>query len=361
MARERIAAALAAGQNGMPMAAANNPLPIYNENHMLVVTDYDPVLKDYLKRDFAIGLKIKGKRASGWPHTWNEQLAIPENTAAVDPRAGFGTVDAPSYRPKTLNANYNRDNWKHAFARCYITGIRYDYFSRRMEQDYGTFEDLTVKDYNDMFVDFARKTSNDFWNGKSALDATDSFEYCGILSQITDNTPIADGTTISDALNTKIANMMARLDYNGMPDVIAMNSATYDLLVKEEQARGIYHREIQTEILPGVKVTGFYTPVGVLPIVLTPFIKPEVDKDGAVTHKIVALNTSMIERIWLFDDGPKVFEIADPEMPLANDSLLTDKFVMDFSNYILHGAQTGAHFTLTKKVSPSATTVTSGN
>lgn len=355
MSRNRFTATLATGEDGGLLRAAGNPVTVYNEDHMLVVGDYDRVLHDYLKRDFAIGLKVKSVRAKGYPHTWNEQLSIPANTQAIDPRVGFGTKEAPSYRPKTLDSDYKRDNWKQAFARAYSTGIRYDYFSRQMEKEYGTFEDLTAKDYTDMFVDFTRKTSNDFWNGKTALDATDSFEYCGVLSQITDVSPIADGTTISDALTTKIANLMARLDYTGMPNVIAMNSATYDLLLKEEQARGLYHREIQTEILPGVKVTGFFTPTGILPIVLTPFIKPEVDaKTGNITHKIVALNTEMIERIWLFNDGPKVFEIANPEMPLANDRLLTDKFVLDFSNYIVHGAQTGAHFVLTKTVKPGA-------
>ena len=354
MARQKFSAALQAGQNGMPLAAAGNPVTVYNEDHMLVVGDYDHILHDYLKRDFAIGLKVNSVRASGYPHTWNEQLAIPENTKAVDPRVGFGTAGAPSYRPKTLNNDYKRDNWKQAFVRCYITGIRYDYFTRRMEENYGTFEDLTAKDYSDMFTDFTRKTCNDFWNGKSALDSTTSFEYSGVLSQITDVTAIADGTTISDALNTKIANAMARLDYSAMPDVIAMNPATYDVLVKEEQARKLYVRPVDAEILPGQKVTGFFTPMGVLPIVLTPFIKPEVATDGKVTHKIVALNTSMIDRIWMFDDGPKVFEIANPDTPLANDRLLTDKFVMDFSNYIVHGAQTGAHFIMTKTVAPTS-------
>lgn len=357
MARQKFSAALMAGQNGMPMmGAAGNPVNVYNEDHMLVVGDYDHVLHDYLKRDFAIGLKVNSVRALGYPHTWNEQLAIPENTKAVDPRAGFGTVDAPSYRPTTLSTDYQRDNWKQAFVRCYITGIRYDYFTRNMERDYGTFEDMTAKDYTDMFTDFTKKTCNDFWNGKSALDATDSFEYSGILSQITDVSAIADGTTISDALNTKIANMMARLDYSAYPDVLAMNPATYDVLVKEEQERKLYVRPIEAEILPGQKVTGFYTPMGVLPIMLTPFIKPEVGTDGSVTHKIVALNTSMIDRIWMFDDGPKVFEIANPDTPLANDRLLTDKFVMSFDNYIVHGAQTGAHFILTKTVKATGTT-----
>lgn len=355
--RNKFSAALATGANGTPLAAAGNPVNVINDGHVLVVSDYDHVLHDYLKRDFALTFKVNSVRASGYPHTWNEQLAIPENTKAVDPRVGFGTAAAPSYRPKDLNTDYKRDNWKQAFCRCYVTGIRYDYFERNLERDYGTFEDMIAKDYNDMMVDYARKTANDFWNGKSKLDATDSFEYAGILSQITDVSAIADGTTISDALNTKIANMMSRLDYSGYPDVICMNPATYDVLVKEEQDRKFYVHQIDAEILPGVKVTGFYTPMGVLPIVLTPFIKPEVADDGSVTHKIVALNTSMIDRIWMFQDGPQVFEIANPATPLANDRLLTDKFIMSFDNYIVHGAQTGAHFILTKKVTPATAKV----
>lgn len=344
-------AVMATDNKGMLVKAATNPVSVYNEDHMIVVGDYDHVLHDYLKRDFALGIKVNSVKAIGYPHVWNEQLNIPDNTVAIDPQAGFGTKENPSYRPTTLKTNYNRDNWHTAFCRAYATGIRYDYFTREMEKNYGTFEDLTAKDYDDMFVDFTRKTADDFWNGTTALDATDKFTYCGVLSQITDVSAISEDVTISDALNTKMANLMARLDYMAQPNVIAMNPATYDLLVKEEQKREIYQRPVEAEILPGQKVTGFYTPLGILPIVLTPFIKPDTTTTaGKTIHKIVALNTSMIDRIWMFNDGPKVFEIANPEMPLANERLLTDKFVLDFANYIVHGAQTGAHFILTKTV-----------
>ena len=340
-------AALATGGNGLPIQAATNPMPVYNEDHMLVVGDYDNVLHDYLKRDFSLGIKVNSVRASGYPHVWNEQKAIPSNTTAVDPKVGFGTTGAPSYKPATLSVNYNRDNWSTAFCRCYATGIRYDFFTREMEKNYGTFEDLTAKDYNDMFVDFTRTTANDFWNGTTTLNSTAAFTYAGVLSQITDMSPIAAGTTISDALNTKIASLMAGLDYAGMPNVIAMNPSTYDILCKQEAARSIYMRNIETEIVPGINVPGFYTPQGLLPIILTPFIKPDTTTEaGKVIHSIVALNTDMIDRIWMFNDGPRVFEIANPDTPLANDRLLTDKFVLDFANYIVHGAQTGAHFIL---------------
>ena len=58
----------------------------------------------------------------------------------------------------------------------------------------------------------------------------------------------------------------------------------------------------------------------------------------------------MIDRIWMFSDAPKVYEIANPDTPLANDRLLTDKFVLDFANYIVHGVDTGMHFILEKTV-----------
>ena len=103
------------------------------------------------------------------------------------------------------------------------------------------------------------------------------------------------------------------------------------------------------EIIPGISVPAFYTPMGKLPIVLTPFIKP-VTGSGKTTHSIVALNTSMIDKLYMFNDGPQTYEIANPDNPLANDRLLTDKFVMDFANYIVHGAHTGAHFIMTYEV-----------
>lgn len=353
MARELYHSAVATAQDGtLVKADATNPITVYNENHMVVVGDYDPVLRDYLKRDFSIGLKVNSVRASGYPHVWNEQKAIPSNTTAIDPRYGFGSAEnGANYRKDTLAADYNRDNWSTAFCRCYTTGIRYDFFSREMQNNYGTFGDLTAKDYNDMFVDFAKVTANDFWNGTTALDSTSAFTYQGVISQIgaANTSGIASGTKIADALVTKITSLMARLDYEGYPDVIAMNPATYDILIKEEQERQIYSRPVDVEIIPGVSVPGFYTPVGVLPILLTPFIKPVV-AEGKTTHQIVCLNSKAIDRIWMFNDGPRVFEIANPEQPYANQSLLTDKFVLDFANYIVHGVSTGQHFILTKEV-----------
>ena len=92
--------------------------------------------------------------------------------------------------------------------------------------------------------------------------------------------------------------------------------------------------------------------MGKLPIVLTPFIKPVVNAEGggSTKHQIVAVNSAMIDRIWMFSDAPKVYEIANPDTPLANDRLLTDKFVLDFANYIVHGVDTGMHFILEKTV-----------
>ncbi len=329
--------------------AATNPITVQNEGHVLVIGDYDHVLHDYLKRDFALTFKVNSVEALGYPHVWNEQKAIPENTTAIDPRKGFGTAENPSYRPTSLNADYKRDNWKQAFARCYVTGIRYDFMDRKMQERYGSFEDLLAKDYNDMFVDFSRKIANDFWNGTGTLDGTAETDlvYCGVLSQITDKTAITAGANIADALTTKIASLMARLDYTNYPDVICMNPATYDILLKQEQARNGYVKQIDTEVIPGINVPAFLTPMGKLPIVLTPFVKPKDNGSGKMEHQIVALNTSMIDKIYMFNDGPVTYEIANPDTPLANDRLLTDKFVMDFSNYIVHGAHTGAHFIMT--------------
>lgn len=356
MPRELYHAAVRTANDGtMIKADATNPITVYNENHMVVVGDYDPVLRDYLKRDFSIGLKVNSVRASGYPHTWNEQKRMPSNTTAIDPRFGFGSAEnGPNYRKETLDSNYDRDNWSTAFCRCYTTGIRYDFFSREMQNNYGTFGDLTAKDYNDMFVDFAKVTANDFWNGTTPLNSTSgsTWTYQGVISQIGagNTSAIAAGTKIADALVTKITNLMARLDYAGYPDVIAMNPATYDILIKEEQERQLYSRPIDVEIVPGVSVPGFYTPVGILPVLLTPFIKPETGEGSKTTHKIVALNSKAIDRIWMFNDGPRIYEIATPEQPLSNPSLLTDKFILDFANYIVHGVSTGQHFILTKEV-----------
>lgn len=348
--RKIVSSALKTDSSGKIMATPGIDI---NEGHALVVSDYEGVLYDYRLRNFAIDLNINPVRATGYPHSFNEQTKIPSNTTAVDPKMGFGTTTPDYAKPSAdLDTDYGRDNWKNAFVKAYATRIEYDYFTRKWEENYGAFEDLVAKDYNDMIVDYVKVTTNDFFNGRSiSLDDTTStykVEYCGILNQITDNAAITSGTIV-DNLNTKIANLQARLDYSGMPDVLCMNSATYNLLVQEELARSFNVRDIKGEIVPGWKVPAIDCYHMTMPILLTPFIKPTIS-EGSTTHKIVALNQSMIDRIWMFKDGPEFFDFADPNMPLGNTRLLTNKAMLSFQNYILRGPQTGAHFTLTKTV-----------
>jgi hypothetical protein len=198
---------------------------------------------------------------------------------------------------------------------------------------------------------FVKTKANDFFNGRSTgLDDTTStykFETTGILTQITDNSTIAAGTTIVDALQTKIASLQARLDYTGMPDILCMNSATYDLLVKQEQARDHYVQDITSEIIPGWSVPGIrcYHMSQPMPIMITPFIKP-VTGTGKVTHKIVALNRSYIDKVWWINNGAQFFEFASPEQPLGNSRLLTNKQMLEFSTNILRFPHTGMHFSM---------------
>lgn len=332
---------------------ASAPGVSVNSGHSLVINDYEKTLHDYLLREFPLGVKVNTIEASGPIHIWNEQKAIPHNTTAIDPRLGFGTTVADYAKP-TLDEDYKRDNWLNAVPRMYGTRIEYSYFDLQVQRRYGAFADLTSKDYQDMIVDFTRTTANDFWNGRSAgLDDTASthkFEYTGILNQITDVSAIAPGTLISVALNSKIASLQARLDYSGMPDVICMNSATYDLLVIEESKRENNMHLIESDILPGFKVKGFNSYIGNLPIVQTPFIKPVTNGDGSVTHKIVALNSALIDRTYWFNSAPQFFELANPNMPLGNSRLLTNKMMLNIDAYILRAPHTGAHFILTKTV-----------
>jgi hypothetical protein len=349
--RKTISAALATDNHGHILATPGIDI---NNGHALVVSDYERVLYDYRLRNFPIDINVNSVRATGYPHSFNEQTKIPSNTTAVDPKLGFGTTVADYAKPSAdLDTDYGRDNWKNAFVKAYASRIEYDYFTRKWEENYGAFEDLVAKDYNDMIVDYVKTTTNDFFNGRStSLDDTSStykLEYCGILNQITDVSAISASTLIADALNTKIANLQARLDYDGMPDVLCMNSATYNLLVQEERARQNYIQQINSEIVPGWKVPSINLYHMNTPIMITPFIKPTTS-GTTVTHKIVALNQSQIDKIWMFKDGPEFFDFADPNMPLGNTRLLTNKAMLSFQNYILRGPSAGFHFILTKDV-----------
>lgn len=329
-----------------------------NTGHQLIVDGYEQVLHDYQKRDFTIGLMVNSVEASGPVHIFNEQNKLPTNAGAGDPKVGFSGTSTPDYAKSIGDTDYGRDNWVNVIPRMYGTRIEYDYFALKSEQRYGTFEDLTVKDYNDMIVDYTRVTANDFWNGRSAGIADNStgsykFEYTGILGQISsvgaNVSAIADGTLIVDAIQTKISALQMRLDYTGMPKVIAMNAATYDLLVKEELTRNVYAQAITAEIIPGWSVPAIATYIGKLPVLVTPYIKP-VDNGATITHSIALLNPEMIDRAWWFNSQPQFFEIASPDQPLNNSRLLTNKMMINFDNYFVRGLQTGSNFIMTKTV-----------
>lgn len=341
-------------------AAGDFPLPAVsiNEGHTLVVNEFDHDLKDYMNRNFPLGFKIRATESSGFPHAWNEQRAIPHNTINADPRIGSGEQGKPDYTIKNFDENYGRDNWQQALPRLHMTGIRFDFFNRKMEEHYGSFnQDLIAKDISDMFVDYTKTVNNEFWNGSAtSLMDTTSWEYMGVIKQIEQNadnvSAVPDGDTIADALRTRIAKAAAQTKWLGAPDVLAMNPVTYDLLCREEakNTNGLYSIQITTQIVPGIDVPAIRTQAGTLPVVLTPFIPLDDSTAGSVTHKIVALNTSLIERIWLFYSSPLMFVTKDDTHPIANPALERNKNLINFDTYILHATNTPAHFILTKTV-----------
>lgn len=337
--------------NGVKVFAAYPGVTI-NEGHSLEVAGYEEILYDAIKRDFPIEVNFNTKESSGTVHVFNEQKKMPNNTMAMDPKLGVG-VSTPDFGSTISDTDYGRDNFQNAVARLYGGRIQYDYFTMKMEQRYGSFEDLTIKDYNDMINAFNKTKANDFFNGRStALDdvsSTYKYELTGILSQITDSSPIADGVFIADAINSKIASLQARLDYTGMPDVLCMNAVTYDLLVQEEKGRANYMQDITAEITPGWSVPAIRTYAGTLPIMVTPFIKPTTS-GSTTTHTIVALNQKYIDKIWWIQNGVQFLEFQNADQPLSNQRLLTDKQMLEWSSYILRFPYTGMHFKISKMI-----------
>lgn len=343
----------AVGYNGKgEQVFAAYPGVTINEGHSAEVAGFEEKLYDAQLRDFPIEVGFNTIESTGSTHVFNEQKKLPNNTMAIDPKLGVGTTTA-DFGSTISDTDYGRDNFQTVVPRTYGGRIQYDYFTMKMEQRYGSFEDLTVKDYNDMIVGFNKTKANDFFNGRSTalndISSTYHLETTGILSQITDSSPIADGVYIADAINTKIASLQARLDYTGMPDVICMNAATYDAMVQEERNRANYMQEITSDIVPGWNVKAINTYAGTLPIMITPFIKPTVS-GGTTTHTIVALNRKYIDKVWWIKNGPQFMEFASADQPLANQRLLTDKQMIEYMNYILRFPYTGMHFKLTKAI-----------
>lgn len=320
----------------------------YNQSHYIEMPEFEPGMLDFLKRDTTILNRIQTQAALGHPTRYWEQTKLPHNAAFINPRGG---TDG-KYGKDTVDDDYGRVE-KSAMLKAITSRITYTLFDKQLVTQQDVQKELLNKDMQDMLVDIRRTQNDSIWNGTATnlMDTTHN-DYCGLLTQITDVTTIANpfnltektGEQITDAIRTKVAQSLADNKWGGRITALYANPLTIDYLSRAELKRDGVNIMLDSEKMDlgnGFVVNTIRTQAGILPIIPDSFIPVDSTSEaGKVKHVIVGLNESLVERSYLTSATPQIFKMG------LDAGLLDDYVAVLFDTVILKGADSHAHFQL---------------
>lgn len=338
--------------------ALNAAVADYNKGHYIEIPKFTPGMLDLLNRDYYILKRIQTVPATGHPSRYWEQTKLPHMAKFRNPRLQNATdVYGADGQGAMQDLDYGRVE-KFLPLKAMTSGITFTLFDKEVvkQQDDPTLVTLLEKDFNDMYVDFYRTQSQAIWTGKgTSVEDTAGVEYCGLLTQITSKVEIANpysldsdkGVLVSDAIRTQIAKQVADTTWDAYPTALYANPVTIDYIQASELRRkgvSINLDSTNMEIVPGVSVPTIATQRGHLPIIPDPSIPLDTTTEpGKTIHTIVALNERLVERHYLTDPNPRVFNMG------KDKQLLDDYVAVLFDNVVAKGCAAGAHFKVTFK------------
>lgn len=277
--------------------------------------------------------RIVARPATGHPTRYFEQIARQNVAAFRDPRNLDTAWGEPTRREKS------------AFIKAVTSGIKFSHFDMEVGAQQGQFPTLKSDDLTDMVNDVLTAQDSKLWTGADTdLTSPTSNEYVGLLTQIKQTATIADSTRMAVAIRTEFARLAANKEKNVTPSLIVMNPLTLDLMEQEEEKTENHVKFYEVEAVPGIKVRGIMTCMGVIPIVTDPFL-PVTTATNVATHKIVILSENLLRRFYIGSDKVRVFEIGHQA-----DTSLAQKFMaLQYDTIVAKGADY-AHTILEKKV-----------
>lgn len=159
--------------------------------------------------------------------------------------------------------------------------------------------------------------------------------------------PKTSTLTLTDIMETEIAKMDVNIKQNtgaGSDLVFFMNGMTMDAWIKEERARTTNTLNYTVEIVPGFKIPAIMTAKGLIGIVVdNELVVADNTANGTYDHQIVLLNKREVERRYIGQSTPMVFDMA------INNQLTSDKIAVMFDNIILRNATYG-HKLITRQI-----------
>lgn len=273
------------------------------------VNRYATEIVDMVRRRFVLGQRINQTLATGQPHRYFEQMAIPEAVAA-NPRSLTTTTSQPQRQERVVAL------------KAITAQINYGLFDVEINQQQGQFAYLESKDLTDTVDGVLKLHDQTLWTGNDTdLFLQTSQQYYGISGQIFAGAASSLGLGVTvvpatgslvDYTKTAVANMANRQDFEVRPTAIYGNPTLLDLFDKEvyDNGRQLFYNQV--EVLPGVVVNGIPTQVGMLPLVSDPAITniSNVGGSGKTQYSwFITSDVDMIKYAYLTDPLPRVFQL----------------------------------------------------
>jgi hypothetical protein len=275
------------------------------------VPDFQKEIGDLVRRSSALAQRIQYVPATGSISRFFEQTGIADG-AFGDPRAINPASTAPTRIERSL------------LIKSITNRIDYSLFDLETVAQQGIFPQLKAKDMADMVNGMLRLHAKKLWVGSDTVSGNQvgsgtSFEYVGLLNQISKTATIAAGVSIVDGLRSQVAQMMANPNYEVKPTAIYINPLLLDLLEAEVKNSASALRFIQTDItdgIAGLSVTGLVTAAGVLPLIPDAYIPVDATVPGVnaapagqANYFAVILSENEVEHHYIGSKAPRVFQL----------------------------------------------------
>lgn len=275
-------------------------------NGAIETNRYESEIVDIVRRESVALQRLPMVPATGAPHRYFEQLAVASATAG-DPRNIAPTASGPTRVERSVLIKQ-------------ISGqSNFSLFDVDVTRQQGQFSRQEAKDVEDITSGIVLKSAAMVWAGAdTSLTAQTSFEYVGLLTQITQTSTIVAGSSIIDGLKSQVATMVANVTFRVKPTAIYINPKLGDYIDREVKAEKI---SLQNMIVGGTSCNAISTQAGVLPLIPEVFVPSTTDTSygfsappsGYRNYFAVIVTEPMIEMPYVAGaDGnklPRIFQL----------------------------------------------------
>lgn len=291
----------------------------YQNFGALLTPQFEREINDIARRRGVFGQLLDAQQtpATGHPHRWFDQYALPNTGGFSDPRT------------LAVTAANNGGSLRTEFAanvRALTGQINFGLFDQQINAQSSLFPQLVAKDLKDMITAVYQAEDLGLFNG-TAANLTDgaSVQFCGIKTQASNAVNVAVGVSIIDSIRTKVASMMANTTVVVRPTHIFVNPLLLDIIEQEVKNSATTFKNVlarETEVVPGIVVNELMTAAGPLPIIPAWEMASKVNGGDATKtdYPVFIASMPLVEKAWVGQSGIQVYKLG-----LTSD--LADKYL----------------------------------